>query len=175
MIYFIKDWRECSQSIVSLSLQKDRFYYLQARAWHIKGYLGGTHSYSAMWSKEHNDFLVIELTTPETLSYQKCSLIVNAGSDAKVKTNHYPSISNRPFNAQWFGSNPYIVDSSPAIEYSRVIDAIEQYPITEFRILDQNCNTFTSYLHWKLQLRVHRPIRSIGYKNKLWWEKNYGT
>lgn len=169
-----KDWRHCSQDLVHLNLKKDRFYYIQAQAWHLKGYLLGTHSYSVMWNNLYNKFLVIELTDVETLRHQKCNILY-LGKETSDKSKHIVGISDRPYNAQWFGNNPYIVDSDIAVDYKDIYSAVMQYPINKFKLLTQNCNTFTSYLHWKLELDIKRPIRSVGYKNKSWWQSNYGT
>lgn len=171
---FFKDWRECSQDLIPLPLDKNKFYYMQAQAWHLKGYIGGTHSYSVAWSKDHNKFLVIELNDFETLGYQNCN-IVYSGSESVDKSKHVACVTDRAYNAQWFGKNPYIVDSTSAVNYNDLLEVIKSYPLNEFKLLLQNCNTFTSYIHWRLNLEIKRPIRSVGYKNKTWWQEQYGS
>lgn len=172
MKFGFKDWRECSQDLVPMELNEDCIYYMQARAWNIKGYLGGTHSYTTFYSKEHKEWMVAEYTERETLSYQEGSTVYD-GNATLDDTKHAPYISTRPCNAQWFGANPYIVDSCLAPSYNEILKACKEFPYNEFRILDLNCNTFTSYLHWKLGLNLERPLRSVGYKNKDWWQSRH--
>ena len=171
---FFKDWRECSQDLIPLELDPNRLYYIQAKAWHFKGYIGGTHSWTTFFSPEHNSWLVSEYTERETLSYQGGKIIYD-GNSLLDDTKHAPYITTRPYNAQWFGGNPYIVDSCRNILYNEALQACKEFPYNEFRLLDLNCNTFTSYLHWKLGLYLKRPFRSVGYKNKDWWQNNHGT
>jgi hypothetical protein len=169
---FVKDWRECSQDLIPIKLEKTQFYYMQARAWNIKGYLGGTHSWSTFYSQPHESWMVVEYTERETLSYQDGTTIYD-GNRTPDDTRHAPYITTRPYNAQWFGADPYIVDSCLTPDYKEVLKACEEFPYNDFRLLDRNCNTFTSYLHWKLGLHLKRPLRSVGYKNKDWWEARH--
>ena len=167
-----KDWRICSQDLKHMPLDPSRFYYIQAQAWALKGYAGGTHSWCTFY--ESNKWLVIELTDRETLSIQKANIIYDG--PAIHDQDHAPFITDRPYNAQWFGHDPFIVDSCPmTVSYSDILYCAKQYPIRDFVLINQNCNTFTSYLIWKLNLNLHRPLRSIGFKNKKWWQKNHGT
>lgn len=175
MKFGFKNWRQCSQDIVPLDLDKTRLYYIQAQAWHIKGYLGGAHSWLTLWSEEEQSWLVIELSDEETLSYQDGNVLY-FGNNTGLSNAHAPFISTRSYNAQWFGHNPYIVDSCIAdVSIDRIIEAMKDYPIKEFKILNRNCNTFTSYMIWKLNLKLRRPFKSVGFKNARWWQKNYGT
>lgn len=164
-----KDWKECSQEPIHLPLDPAGFYYLQAQAWHLKGYLGGTHSYCAF---NHNQqWMVIELTDIETLEVQKADVLYH-GTDTKL---HAPFISSRPYNARWFGHKPYIVDScTNNTSYEQIVEVTKNYPLKEFNLLKQNCNTFTSYLIASLNLDLERPFRSVGFRNKQWWQKNHG-
>jgi len=166
---FIKDWKECSQNLIPLELDKDRFYYLQAQAWHIKGYLGGTHSYCAFF--HDSNWLVVELTDIETLEVQNAEIVYSGASGAE----HAPFITKRPYNAEWFGKSPYIVDSCPKPLYNDIVIACKNYPLQEFKILSTNCNTFTSYLIAALNLNLRRPIRSVGFKNSNWWRKKHNV
>jgi hypothetical protein len=169
MKFGFKDWRECSQDLVPLELDKSYIYYMQARAWHLKGYIGGTHSYTTFYSRKHNSWAVVEYTERETLSYQDGKTLYD-GNYSSDDTEHAPYISTRSYNAQWFGSNPYVVDFTLAPEYDEVELACKDFPYQGFDLLKLNCNTFTSYLHWKLGLHLKRPFRSVGYKNKDWWQ-----
>lgn len=161
----LRDWRLCDQSIVPLVLDQTQFYYIQAQAWHLKGYLGGTHSWFTFW---HKQWLVIELTDQETLEVQNANIIHSPWVSGYF--DHAPYISNRPYNAKWFGHNPRIVDSCPAVEYSKLVEVSNNYPFKEFKTLYRNCNTFASYLIHTLQLPLKRPFRSVGFRNNSWWD-----
>lgn len=170
---FFKDWRLCDQSLVPIELDKTRFYYIQAQAWALKGYLGGTHSYCTFWSKQHGKWLVVELTDQETVDYQNCTVLFRGTID-NDKTIHAPFITDRAYNARWFGKTPYIVDSCLlTVDYQDIKQACDEYPLKEFILVSQNCNTFTSYLIWKFNLPLKRPIRSFGFKPGRWWQANY--
>ena len=171
---FFKDWRECSQNLTPMNLDKGLIYYMQARAWHIKGYLGGTHSYTTFYSRKHQAWMVAEYTDRETLSYQGGKTLYD-GNVTDTDDKHAPYISTRPFNAEWFGARPYVVDRCIAPPFEEILKACKEFPYSEFRLLDLNCNTFTSYLHWKLGLNLNRPLRSVGYKNKDWWYARHAT
>jgi hypothetical protein len=159
-----KDWRLCDQSTVPFKLDQTQFYYIQAQAWHLKGYLGGTHSWFAFW---HNQWLVIELTDLETLDVQSAN-VIHAPWVANY-TDHAPYISNRPYNAKWFGHAPHIINSCPAVAYDKLIEVADSYPFKDFKILYRNCNTFASYLIYKLQLPLKRPFKSVGFRSSNWW------
>jgi hypothetical protein len=166
---FFKHWKLCDQDLVPLEFDQGRFYYIQAQAWALKGYLGGTHSYCTFWSRDHNSWMVVELTDPETVSYQNCQTFYTNVKTADP-TEHSPIITNRAPNARWFGHNPYIVDSCPmTADYKDIVKACAEYPLTGFVLISQNCNTFTSYLIWKLKLNLRRPFRSVGFRSKSWW------
>ena len=166
-----KDWRLLSTETVPLPFVKGRIYYLHARAWALKGYLGGTHSWSTFWSPEHNKWLVVELTDEETISYQNAKILFTR-STSTDKTEHSPIISTREPNQRWFGCEPYIVDSSlQNFTYDDIVKACREYPIDEFIMIKRNCNTFSSYLNWKLGLNLKRPFRSVGYRPAAWWTK----
>lgn len=162
----IKDWRYCDQSLVEMQLDKNYLYYIHAQAWHIKGYLGGTHSYCAFYHA--GDWLVVELSDQETLDVQ-------GGETVYIGTESYydraPCISKRPFNAKWFGHRPHIIDKCRLPAYDDILAVCKNYPLGQFKIFTQNCNTFISYLIHELGLEMRRPIRSVGFRNNLWWEK----
>lgn len=158
-----KDWRTGDQSSVNLSFDKDYVYYIHARAWALKGWLGGTHSWTVFWSNEHNQWLVAEISDKETLTVQQAKILwiqPYAGLFDKV-----PVISNRVPDARWFGSTPIIVGSSyKTFNYYDIVAVCKEYPKKEFRLLTTNCNTFTSFLVHRLNLKIKRPLRSIGFK-----------
>lgn len=163
-----KDWRLLDQSSVGLVFNKDYIYYLHSRAWALKGWLGGTHSWLTFWSSEYNKQLVVELTDPETISVQHANIVYNWPNIEY--TDHSPTISDRVADAKWFGTTPVIVDFVPnTLKFSEIEQACIDYPIREFKLLNQNCNTFLSYLIFKLDLKMKRPLRSVGFKN---WRKH---
>lgn len=165
------DWKLLPRDSVGLELDVTRLYYLHARAWHLKGYIGGTHSWITFYSDQHRNWLVIELTDRETLDVQDCNILYS-GTDT---LEHAPFITDRVKDGRWFGAAPRVVDSCQTIEFERLKTACQEYPIDKFFLATRNCNTFTSYLIWKLALDLARPLRSIGFRNKKWWDCNHGT
>lgn len=168
-----KDWRLCDQSLVDLEFKKDQLYYVHARAWHLKGWLFGRHSYLTWWSPEHKKQLVIEYTDRETLAVQGADIVYGGRDEYQL---HAPFISTRPANARWFGADPIIKGSCGIgnIKYQDFVDACEQYPnrITEFNLLTNNCNTFTSYLLYKLKLDITQPFPAIGHRSRQRWSNS---
>jgi hypothetical protein len=163
---FFKDWRLLDQSSVGLSLHKDYLYYIHSRAWALKGWLGGTHSWIAFYSNDQ--WLVLELTDRETIEVQNANLLY-AWSDVGYQ-EHSPTISNRIPDAKWFGSTPIIVASTlNNFKYEEIVTICKNYPVKEFKLVTQNCNTFISYVIYKLGLKIKKPLRSFGFKNKFYW------
>lgn len=164
-----KDWRTCSQESISLDLQYNGLYYIHAQAWHIKGYLGGKHSWCT-FNMPTRGWVVVELTTRETLYYQDCDIIYDGGVGLPDDA-HAPFISTRAPNKQWFGHDPEVVKIYPyRVEYADVEAACKSYPFKEFNLLTKNCNTFTSYLMHELQIEVRRLIHPIGWKSDKFWD-----
>jgi hypothetical protein len=169
-----KDWRECDISEdPGLILDKTKSYYLHAKAWHFKGYIGGTHSWFACYNTQHKNWLVAEVTDQETLDVQQCRTIYSGAKDITNIEERAAFISDRLYNGQWFGNKVHVVDSCPAVDYSDLLYSVKKYPIEKFELLNYNCNTFLSYLIWDLQLDLKRPIRSVGFKNTQWWNRHY--
>lgn len=167
MDLFFKNWRFLDQSKVNLPFEKEYVYYVHARAWALKGYLGGTHSWTVFWSTEHDQWLVVELSDIETIDVQQ-GTILWMRNDIGYQ-DRGPIISNRAPNAKWFGATPIIVGKSKnTFIYDDFVKVCDQYPIQNFKLLNFNCNTFTSFLSAKLNLNIRRPLRSIGYKK---WKK----
>lgn len=173
-----KDWRECDQSLVPMELSTNGIHYINARAWHLKGYLGGKHSYITLWSKKHEDYITVEYTDRETLSVQNAKILY-AGTDSF--SEHSTFISIRHPNARWFGADPKVqcTAGNPGswhheLHYEDFVLACEQYPFknTEFNLLTNNCNTFTSYLIHKLKLDMDYPLFSIGSRSRQWWGRH---
>ena len=170
MKFGFTDWRLLDQSPVDLDLDKNYIYYLHARAWALKGWIGGTHSYTTFWSKKHSEWLVIELTDKETLEVQQADTYYIW--DHVDYTEHSPAISNRDPKARWFGARPFVVGQARNLFlYEDFENAAREYPIKKFELLKQNCNTFTSYLISRLGLRWSRPLRSVGFRNRKFWNE----
>ena len=161
-----KHWKECSQDPVPMDLQYNGVYIISAQAWHLKGYLGGKHTWLAFKYKE---WLVAELTTRETLHTQD-ALILYDGAPQNDDEAHAPFISMREPNRQWFGHDPEVTWIHPyTINSQDVFDACKTYPLKDFKLLTQNCNTFVSYLAWKLNIDM-RGKKNFGYKKMEWWD-----
>lgn len=163
-----KDWKLLDQTSVGFNLEKQYVYYIHSRAWALKGWLGGTHSWTTFWSEEHNKWLVIELTDRETINVQKATIFcIKDNTDYLTKT---PIISDRVPDSLWFGTTPIIVGKSlNTFTYVTFVELCLKYPITNFRIVNRNCNTFTSYIISTLDLSIKKPFRSIGFKNRCFW------
>ena len=163
-----KDWRYQDQSSINYSFDKEYVYYVHARAWALKGWLGGTHSWTVFWSSEHSQWVVVEISDKETLTVQQAEILwiqPYAGFFDRV-----PVISTRVPDAKWFGARPIIVGRScKTFDYQDIVSACEEYPIKKFRIITDNCNTFTSYLIHRFNLKIERPLRSVGFRNKKYW------
>jgi hypothetical protein len=164
-----KDWRLLDQSSVGLSLHKDYMYYIHSRAWALKGWLGGTHSWFVFC--DNDQWLVLELTDRETIEVQNANILY--AWDNVGYQEHTPTLSNRIPDAKWFGSTPVIVGKSlNKTTRLEIIQICNNYPIKEFKLITHNCNTFLSYVVYKLGLDIKRPLRSIGFKTTTFWE-NY--
>ena len=170
---FFKDWRLCDISSVELYLNKEYIYYIHARAWAFKGLIGGTHSWIAVWSKKLNKWLVVENTDAETVNIQGGNII---HSNVPGWLEKGPFITDRDPTQKWFGGDPIIIGQvvNPGIDVNELVDACVKYPIKEFKLLNQNCNTFCSYLILTFNLPLQRPFRSVGFRSKKWWNDRYG-
>lgn len=173
-----KDWRICDQSLVPLELSTTGIHYIYARAWHLKGYLGGKHSYITLWSEEHKNYITVEYTDRETLEVQGANILYG-GTDKYHE--HSTFISIRPPNARWFGNDPkiYYCSGNPGawhhkLGYLDFMKACDDYPFKnkEFDLLTNNCNTFTSYLIHALKLDMDAPFFSIGSRPRHWWGRH---
>jgi hypothetical protein len=170
---FFKHWSKCSQDIVDLDLDPNKLYYLQAQAWHLKGYIGGRHGYLTQYCSTQQSWLTIELSDRETVGYQCSSRarpaeIIWAGQGR----NEIPLITDRDPRAQWFGHDPEIVDCCDRVDIDRVISALEQYPYKDFNLILRNCNTMISFLIYNLKLNLRRPMLCIGYRDQFYWKKH---
>jgi hypothetical protein len=165
-----KHWKECSQDLVPMDLSYNGLYYIKAQAWHIKGYLGGNHSWCAF--KKDSQWLVVELTTRETLNVQSANVIHTTDRHAPYD-GHRPFISDRAPNAQWFGHDPVVEWIYPYnVNYADVVNACYSYPHQhEFNNVNKNCNTFTSFLLWKLNIDARRNTwKEYGWKSAKYWD-----
>jgi len=164
------DWKTHDQTPVPLELHKGCMHYLHSRAWSVKGYLGGTHSWFVFWSEMHDKHLVDELTDMETIYVQRANAIFVKKDVGYIERT--PVISDRAPNSRWFGSIPVIVGKTEmSMTYHDIEQACIDYPITQFNLLNRNCNTFSSYLIHRFGLKIRRPLRSIGFKGKKFWNR----
>lgn len=169
---FFTDWRILDQSSVCLEFDKKYVYYVHARAWALKGWFGGMHSWMVFWSAEKNDWLVVELNDRETLEVQNANILY-IWKDIGYQ-EYSPTVSKRTIDSKWFGASPTIAGKSLlTFDYSNIIELCEAYPFKQFVLTSRNCVTFTSYLIYKLNLDIKRPFRSIGFKNKKFWDNIY--
>ena len=152
---FFKDWRLCDISSVELNLDKQNIYYIHARAWAFKGLIGGTHSWFTFWSNKLNKWVVVENTDAETLYIQNGEIIHTNISGWLEKG---PFISGRDPTQKWFGADPVIVGqvTNPGLDVSDFSKACDEYPIKEFKLLTQNCNTLSSYLILNFNLILYK-------------------
>jgi hypothetical protein len=165
-----KDWRLLDQTSVDLSLDKEYVYYLHARAWALKGWLGGTHSWITFWSAKHDKWLVVENSDIETIEVQSANILW-----IRENTGYYdrsPLICDRIPDAKWFGTIPIIVGKDKcSFDYDDIVRICENYPFFDFNLITRNCNTFISFIVSELDLNISRPIRSYGFKSKKFWRK----
>jgi len=170
---FFKDWRVCDISSTNLELDTAFIYFIHARAWALKGWLGGTHSWLALWSKKLSKWIVVENTDAETIHLQGANILHSVPTGWIEKG---PFISDRDPTQKWFGSNPKIIKwQINKLDIDDFIDACNNYPITKFKLLTQNCNTFSSFLILYFNLiYLKRPLRSVGFRSAAWWRKTHG-
>lgn len=143
-------------------------YFQAARAFGLKGLLGGTHS----WLTHIADDLkhtVIEVTTIETLHVQGSSFYKSFRDTPNYLIDpelHQVFVSNRNGSQRWFGHDPKITYLGP-MELDVLLSWSELYPHIHdtFRVLTTNCNTFTS---WILHLMGVELWAGIGAKT---WSK----
>lgn len=173
MFKIFKDWRLCDISTVDLVLDKQYIYYIHARAWALKGWIGGTHSCMAVWSKKLDKWLVVESTDAETLAIQGAEILYTRSHDLITKG---PFVSDRDPRQRWFNARPFVVGKvlNIGIDLDQLVDACAKYPVREFRLVSQNCNTFISYLIVRFGLKLKRPLRSIGFRSAKQWRSYYG-
>jgi hypothetical protein len=165
----MRHWKYCSQNKVSLDLPFVGVHYIQAQAWGLKGYLGGQHSCLVFNHQEVP--IVVEITDRDTLMCQD-GVVLFDGTKQKNYQEMAPFISTRSYDRQWFGNDPKLICSlDEHFNYSEIVTACSNYPF-EFDLLTRNCNTFCSYLLWKLNINMRTNSVSIGFKPKNWWQKN---
>ena len=164
-----KHWKELDISPVNLNLNREYTYYIQSRAWGLKGWLGGTHPWMTFFSKSQQQWLVVELTDQETVEFQKGHIYFQGLKDLYAMT---PIISSRDPEQMWFSAIPKIVDQKKTnFDVEDVRRVCASYPYQQYRLLTRNCNTFFSYLNYILQTDFRRPLRSVGYRETFWWDQ----
>lgn len=125
---------------------------LSARAFGLKGYIGGQHSWVAQVGLDGQQH-VFELTDAETLSVQgatTCSSFTEPSFLAPFYKVIYAS--DRAAGQRWFGAKPTVWKSwRPELSYLDVVELVTEYPHHgEFHVLGKNCNTFSSWLTWRI-------------------------
>lgn len=170
MKFWFTDWRELDQSSVGLTFNKNYIHCVHARAWALKGWLGGTHSWHVFWSEQHNKWLTVELTDRETINIQKANILWIRDNVGYSELG--PIISDRVPDGKWFGATPCIVGKAiKTFDFGDVVWACNNYPIAKSNVIKYNCNTFSSYLINQLDISIKMPLRSIGSKNKKFWNE----
>ena len=166
----ITDWRLASQESVELNLSTEYMYHIHSVSCGVKGLIGGTHSYLTFFSRQHDKWLVVEVTDLETLEIQNASVLY-CKKDRPGYQEKTVYISDRKNDARWFGHKPSIVDKASTVpKLYDIIVACDAYIHDDFDLIKKNCNTLVSYLIYYFNLDMHRPIRSIGYVKKLKWK-----
>lgn len=124
-------------------------YLLKARTFGFKGFIGGTHSWIVHVDMD-NRCLVAEVTNLETLKVQGATVIETVRKPINDR-EHLVFLSNREGGQKWFGAKPkskYLGDISK-IDFRNMI---ANYPLSQnvFNVLNANCNTFSSWIIYKL-------------------------
>lgn len=161
------DWRGLSCASAGVKLDPQRVYYWHSRTHGLKGRLGGTHGHISFYDQQ---WYTVEITDEETLEYQCCEIAYRGTEEYQSRAAF---ISTRLPDQQWFGNPATVVSTCyDRLTLDQVAQACELYPITEFNLLRRNCNTFVSYLIYKLDLNLNKPMIAVGYKSRNYW-KNY--
>lgn len=160
------DWRGLNCESAGLVLDTSRVYYWHSRTHGIKALFGGTHGHISFWDQR---WYTVEITDQETLEYQNCE-IAHRGTEEYQRRAAF--ISTRRPDQQWFGNPATVVSTcQDKLTLDQVTQACKLYPIAEFDLVSRNCNTFVSYLIYKLDLNLKRPAIAVGYKSRNYWKK----
>lgn len=163
------DWRKADISEVLMALDNDYVYFLHSRAWGLKGYLGGTHSWLAFWCHENKKWMVAEVSDRETVDVQGARTYCAGTEHYSDKT---PILSDRSPRQKWFNAYPSIVAKERRrITIQQASAVIRSYPFSQYKLLHRNCNTFFSYLVYELDLHFQKPLVSVGFRPKKFWRK----
>jgi hypothetical protein len=168
------DWREKSVATCGY-LDIPGIYLMAARAFGLKGYLGGLHSWIVQVSASGVQ-TVVEITDLETLEYQGVKTHEHYREQPGYTERMVVKTSRDGFQ-RWFGAEPKILDFTP-IGHDLDLSALCRcYPHLrdEFQLLDLNCNTFVSWVVYHLSLSgiSLKFAKTFGTKNNKYWEKFY--
>lgn len=163
------DWRTKDISPTHIPNLRFGAHILYAKAFGLKGSLGGRHSWLVYSEPEKHH--VFEITDQETLELQ--------ASEYKMHTRHKGSImgvfqSNREPTQKWFGNNPRFLTSIPGLTLADCVRLAETYPLANRRydLVRANCNTFISWVAYvtstKISLRHWQP----GMYTQLFWKQH---
>ena len=155
-----------------VSFEAPGLYFLNARTFGLKGWLGGTHSWLTHVSYD-GSHTVIEVTNFEALHVQKATKI-DSFRDSVSQNDQHVIVSNRNGGQLWFGNKPLIITYLGDITLDSILDWVVSYPLlkTSFGILRVNCNTFTS---WMLHLLNVKMWTGIGARSQANWQKTTRT
>lgn len=155
------DWRTKDISETYLSDLTAGAHILSARAFGLKGHLGGYHTWLAFVDADSHT--VFEITDVETVLIQANKHIVYSfhrdSSLALIK-------SNRRATQKWFGSNPEKLVSLPTLTLLQCEHLVETYKShvldSRYHLLKNNCNTFVSWVLYKTSTPVTPRIWRLG-------------
>lgn len=124
-------------------------YLLRARTFGFKGLIGGTHSWIVHVDMDGN-CLVAEVTDLETLKLQGATMI-EAVRKPTSDQEQLVFLSNREGGQKWFGASPR-VRYLGGVNKTTFRNMIATYPLADhvFHVLNANCNTFSSWIIYKL-------------------------
>lgn len=168
-----KNWRTSDVSSINIHLNPKKIYLFSARSVGLKGYLGGSHTWFGFWSKENQQWQVIELTDHESLKIQGANVLFKM-TDEFLKL--VPFIVARDPRGRWFGAEPKIVDECyGSLDMRDLISYCQDYPFKDYKVLSQNCNSFTSFLTFKFYEKnkyvFKKPKIIVGHKSAQIWKQ----
>lgn len=171
----VGDWRDYSTD--ETGMLGDGIYFTSAKAFGLKGYLGGVHSW--LTYVKRGKHTVIETTDRETLIVQRAKKIIPL-SPVENDEQKTVFISDRNGTQQWFGMKPVYWEILPTnlISLKTIEDIAKSYPYLghEFDLFKLNCNTFMSWLHYRVEQHVDMKLNrlknvSLGGRSAAYWSK----
>jgi hypothetical protein len=164
---FFGRWQDkCIDRFVNFNV--GGLYFLNARTFGLKGFLGGSHSWITFVSDDLLTHTVIEVTDVESLHIQGATSITEFGLFTGP-TEKQVIMSNRDGGQLWFGEQPSVTYIGPS-NIDVLLKWTTSYPLItqRFSLFNANCNTYTS---WILHLLGMNLWTGIGCKSTLKWAK----